>query len=159
MSKWLTLIALVLMLVVDEPCASARGFSVFDLSEVSLTYRSFFPGGHDPLITDTGLVNKQLGKEMDLSVNTSLLRYLYWNNTIHSLTDADVNAGGGQFRMVGWEFGLGIDFRKISSSIPLTAGYYHYSQHSLDHEYPWHFPVRDAIELKLLIYQADTSKK
>lgn len=148
---WLVLVVLGLILY-NSPIAEAG--QVFDIKEVSVTYRSFFPGGTDPMITDNPYQpNKALDKELDLAVNMEVFQYFYWNNTIHSMTDKGLDGSPGQFRMVGLETGLGIDFRSIWALIPASMGYYHYSRHELDTSAPVHFPVLDAIELKLYLYQ------
>lgn len=129
---------------------------LFTLDEVKITYREFFPGGQDPLITQNALLpDRALGKELNLGINTSILKVFYWNNIIHSTTDEyALNGKNGQFRVIGLEFTLGVDFSKIISAIPITLGYYHYSQHILDSEHSLgHFPVRDGIELNLYIYR------
>lgn len=137
---------------------SPPGFHLIDLHEVSVDYKSFLPGGHDPLITDNGLPNRTLGIGLDLNVNMDIGHYFYWDNTIHSVTDQVGSDGTGQFREVGLEFGTGLDVRKITPYLPVTVGYYHYSQHCLDCTYPWHSPVKDAIEVKLYLYGGDAHK-
>lgn len=143
-----------LLLMITPAASFAADFKIWELDELKFTYRSFFEGGRDPLITDNGLPNRALGKELNLTMNTSLFKYGYFNNTIHSMTDEIKGTGGsGQFRMVGWEFGLGVDFSKISKHTPFSVGYYHYSQHALDHTYPWAFPVKDAIEVNIYLFR------
>lgn len=130
-----------------DNCSHANPIEV---NEVSLTYRSFFSGAVDPLITENAyLPGHSLDKELNLQLNSSLLTYLFWNNTIHSMTDASPSATG-QFRMVGWEFNFGFDISKVNRSLPLSISYYHYSRHVLDTESSLgHFPVADGIEVKL----------
>ncbi len=124
------------------------------LREATVTYRSFLPGGTDPLITQNPyLPNRAMDKELNLDVNLDLVNYLYWNNTVHSMTDSQyAPASGGQFRMVGLEMGFGVDMRRIYSELPISIGYHHFSRHLLDTASPYHFPCQDAIELKIYLY-------
>ncbi len=153
LSKYVSEFAILALLLALFAGLYARADGPFELKEVSISYKSFFDKGHDPLITDNGLRGRALDKGIDLNMNTDVFHYLYWNNTVHSLTDRGVDGGSGQFRMVGWEFGFGVDVRKAASYLPITVGYYHYSQHCLDCTYPFHYPVKDAIELKLFLYE------
>lgn len=135
----------------------AEADTIFRVKEVNVTYRSFFPGGTDPLITQNpALPDRALGKELNLTVNTDFLKYLYWNNTVHSMTDIEASTGAaGQFRMVGLETSLGIDLMRLWKVLPVSVGYYHFSRHILDSPGGLgHFPVLDAAELKLQLYLA-----
>lgn len=152
----ITLLAVQLAL---SPDVDADDF--ISVKTVSIDAKSFFPGSHNPLITDNGLPNKAMGQELNLNVDTDLATIFFWNNTIHSDTDDVINVDGshsnGQFRLVGLETSLGIDFRQISSDIPVTFGYYHYSQHELDGVSPWHYPVEDAVQVKIFLYQRSSN--
>lgn len=147
-------IALMAVLLYRSPKAEAKG--PFELQEVYVTYRSFLPGGTEPMITQNpALPDRALGNELDLTVNINLFKYLYWNNTVHSLTDRQAGAptDPGQFRMVGLEMGLGIDLMRLWEVLPVSVGYAHYSRHVLDAPYGLgHSPVEDSIEIKLHIY-------
>ena len=125
----------------------------FELREVSLNYRSYFGGGNDPVLNSSGLPDRELDKKLDITINMDVLRYLYWDNQINSTTDKDINSGSGQFRVIGWEYRIGI---RIFSS--LEFGLYHHSQHILDHQGVGHFPVEDALQLKLYIYKRGQSE-
>lgn len=118
------------------------------LRDVSLEYKSFFDGGSYPLITDNGL-NRVQDKEMQLNLNFDLLSYLYWDNVVHASTDRDPATGSSQFRLVGWQFGLGVRLTEW-----LKVGYYHHSQHLLDATLPWRFPVQDALHLQIKVYSS-----
>lgn len=131
--------------------------SLFELQQVALTYRSFFDGGVDPLITENPyLPNRAMGKELNLNVDTNILNYFYWNSVVHSMTDHEVGSDSGQFRMVGLEFGLGLDVRRIWEGLPVQVGYHHQSLHTLDSASPYHFPVQDSVELKIFVYERRT---
>lgn len=131
--------------------------SPLELRKVALDFEQFLPGGRDPLITDNGLPDRTLGQGLDLMVNIDVLKYGYWENTIHSETDAVMNPDGststGQFRMVGWEYALGVDFRRIFSWLPVRIGARHYSRHCLDCTYPFPYPVQNSIGGQLIIYE------
>ncbi len=131
-------------------CVDAREFKLIELRETTIAYRSFLPGGSDASITDNGLSNKTLGEEVNLHVNVDFARYFYLNNRVHGTTDKDATTGeGGQFRMIGWNYSLGV---RLSSY--LNVEYEHHSQHALDHTLPRHFPLEDSIGFKLFIYKA-----
>lgn len=145
-------VAFFAILLYRQPAEAAE---LFQIEQVKVTYRSYFPGGTDPLITQNGyLPDRALSKSLDLSVDTTLGKYFYWNWNVHSMTDTLVHGQGGQFRMVGLEMRLGIDFSKIWSFIPVTAGYYHDSDHILDSPHSLgHFPVKDAVEFNFILYR------
>lgn len=123
----------------------------FQLREVSLSFRNYFPGGVNPLITYNGLPDRHLDKDVDVNLSIDLFRYFYWNNLIHSTTDKDSN-GSGQFRLIGWQFSLGVDFGRMWDWLPVMFGYAHHSQHLLDYASPYHFPVQDALEIRIFLY-------
>lgn len=117
-----------------------------ELQEIKLNYKSFFPGGSDPLITQNGL-NHNMDKELNLHLNMDFFDHFYWNNMIHSMTDKD-EAGSGQFRLVGWNFNLGLHLTDY-----VDFGYHHFSQHLLDYAGPNHYPVQDAWEINVYIFR------
>ena len=130
-------------------CRSEAGdLGVLELREVSVDFKQFFDGANYPLITNNGL-GQALDKELNLNIKTDILNYFYWDSTIHSMTDKRLYSDkAGQFRLIGLEFGFGL---RVSST--LEVGYYHYSQHLLDAEFPWHFPVVDAVQVKIYLYR------
>lgn len=146
---WATLFATLIYL--GGPAEAADWL---ELQDVSITYRSYFPGAVEPLVTQNSMApGKNLGKELNVDINSDIFDYLYWNNTVHSYADENSEGGGGQFRVVGWEFGLGVDFRKIWRQWPVSFGYYHWSTHILDASWGLgHFPVRDSLELRIYLY-------
>lgn len=147
---WIVLMGLLLFLR-----GEADAFDVFQLREVTVIYRSYESGGVDPLITQNPYQpDKSLGQGLDLVVNVDLLKFLYWDNTVHSMTDRNATNAPGQFRMVGLEWGLGIDLKRVWRALPLSIGRYHYSRHLLDTEYGLgHFPLLDAWEIRLKLYE------
>lgn len=120
---------------------------IIDLKELSISYKSFDKHGSDPLITQN-IPNRGLGEGLDLTLNTTVLKYLYWDNLIHTTTDVVLPAGKGQFRLIGWQIRLGAQL-----SDNLQIGYYHHSQHLLDTIYPDHFPLQDALEIKFTLHK------
>lgn len=143
---------MLLLFLLNPTDTSADQFEGITLREVSIDYRSYFPGGTDAILKTTNIPNQQLDKKLDLHVNMDVLEYLYWDNMISSTTDKYPN-GGGQFRVVGWNFRFGI---RITNNIQL--GYFHYSQHLLDVLGTQHFPVEDAIQFKITIYRRESNQ-
>lgn len=160
MIKRTTWIRVILAILVVLSCIAynqpiAEGFELIDMRDVTLTYHNFFPGGVDPLLTQNNLqLGHSMDKEINIGINMDIAKYLYWDNTVHSMTDLGPSGTRGQFRMIGWEFGFGVDVRRIYSKLPVSFGYYHYSRHLLDTDSSLgHFPVEDAFEIKLYLYQ------
>jgi hypothetical protein len=121
-------------------------FKLLELHELSMGYKQFGPGGSDPLLTQNGLGHDQ-DKEIELLMNTSLLKFIYWNNRVHAGTDKDID-GHGQFRTVGWQFQFGVHLSSY-----LDVQYEHHSQHVLDYTEPFHFPVQDSIGIRIYFYR------
>lgn len=142
----LKLISLFLILVSS---VQAGEFHLVELDEVKIQYKDFFPGGSDPLITQNGLPNRTLGKELNFILNSNVLDYGFFNNTVHSMTDEIINSGGrGQFRTVAWSFQFGV---RLSTF--LNVAYAHRSEHLLDTVYSQgHFPVNDALLFEIIFF-------
>lgn len=154
-TKWPAIVCgmIGLICILFAQLAEARDWKLMELKEASATYKDFFPGGSDPLITQNGLPNRTLGQEVALNLNVDLLQVLYFNNRVHGGTDEIKSADGlttgrGQFRTVGWEFELGV---RISDYINIS--YYHHSQHILDYDPGRRFPVQDALQLKIFFFR------
>jgi hypothetical protein len=148
----LTLIAILVILSVMLSMiheADSDDFHILELKEVYVDYLSFFKGGRDPLITQNGLRDKHLDKELNLNLNMNLFKYGYFNSMIHSMTDKD-SADHGQFRLVGLKFETGI---RLTNWI--EVGYHHFSQHLLDYNSPNAFPVQDAVQIRLFLLRTD----
>lgn len=116
---------------------SASAGTIFDLDEVSVKYRRFHPSARHPLF------HASTPKEgLDLNVNTTVLNYIFWDNTVHSYTNSS------QYYLVSWELRLGARLTQW-----LDLFYEHHSQHILDQTYPhMKFPVEDSWGIKLYIY-------
>jgi len=126
---------------------STEAWEVVELGDVSLSYKDFFDGGRDPLITSNGLPGRRLGKQAALNLNVHILEYGYFNNLVHGTTDEDAR-GKGQFRAVGWQWETGIDAGMVQ------VYYAHHSQHLLDAVYAHdHFPVQDAIGFRVFLHR------
>lgn len=140
---------LLLALFMSLP-SQASDFKFVELQKVDIQYRQYFPGGRHYLITHNGLPDRSLDKGVSIEANTDILKYLYWNNLIHSLTDK-TSEGRGQFRSVGWEFKLGV------RALPfLSVEYYHHSQHVLDISQERGFPVEDAVNFNIHLFDSRT---
>ncbi len=126
----------------QESTQAAEPLQLLSLRETSVKYQQYFQGGVDPMIT--GEVGGQLDKELNLNVNTDVLKYGFWNNTVHSQTDQF------QFRKIGWELQLGVRCGKY-----LDVYYEHYSQHFLDYAGKGAFPRNDGVGIKLYLYRKD----
>jgi hypothetical protein len=145
MNKYLVIFTLLI-----SPIAQAKEFHIIELDEVRVDYVSFFPGGRDPFITHNGLDNRELGKMLDININTTLFKYGYFRSLIHSYVDAYKDSHtDGQFRSVGLNMELGI---RLTPFLDVYA--WHYSQHTLDYtsENVGGFPVQDGIGIHLYIF-------
>lgn len=139
---------LMALLMLASLPVQASEWKLIELKEVRADYAKFLFGGRDPLITSNGIPNKTLGERLNLTVNNDICKYLFWNNTVHSMTDKDIPTGAGQFRMVGLESRVGVNISKY-----FDVSYYHFSKHVLDSTYAHErFPVQDAIELRVFFY-------
>jgi hypothetical protein len=144
-SKWTWIVAwgvaalLSLILGLTDNAVGSDTFKLGELEEVSAQYKHFYPGARDPLF-----YNSNPKEELNLTVNTTLLHYLFWNNRIHSMTNAS------QYYVVGWNLQLGVRLTPF-----LELGYDHFSKHLLDDKLPnQRFPVTDAYFLNLYLYRA-----
>lgn len=147
---WIVIMAMLLF-----KSGTADAFDIFEVHEVTVIYRSYQPGSVNPLITQNPLEpDRVLDKGLDLEINTNVLNYLYWDSTVHSLTDKSATNGSGQFRKVGLEYRVGVDLQRLWDVIPLSIGWWHYSEHLLDTQWGLgHFPIQDAVEFRLKLYQ------
>ncbi len=128
----------------------ASEFKLIDLDEVKISYTSFFPGGRDPLISYNGLPDRSPDKQLDLHIDSTIANYLYWNSTVHSLTDQYASTGkSDQFRVIGLHMTVGLRLTNF-----LDVYYDHFSQHMLDTNYVYGgFPVTDGIGFNLYLYR------
>lgn len=147
---WIVLMALLLF-----KTGIADAFDVFQVREVTVVYRIYQPGSVNPLVTQNPLLpGREIDKGLDLEINTDLLKYLYWDNTVHSLTDRSALDGSGQFRKVGLEWRLGVDLGRVWKALPLSVGWWHYSEHLLETQWGLgHFPVSEAVEIRIRLYK------
>lgn len=119
--------------------------STFDVDNLSIKYMSYTNPGSDPLVTGNGLPNRGLNKHLSLNVDTSIYGYMYLNATVHSDTDYNTATdASGQFRSIGLQTELGVRiFRQLDLFI------HHHSQHVLDYQASFPFPVQDAIGIRI----------
>lgn len=145
---FLIAIGLSALLILNE--ADADSWRLVEAKSVDLGYRSYFPGSRDPLVTQNGLPDRQLGKGFDLDLRNDLFwSIMYFDATVHATTDEDTKNGGGQFRSCGLQFRTGFNVTDY-----LQLGYFHHSQHVIDTTYKPGFPVEDALEVRLNLYRA-----
>jgi len=116
----------------------AAAFELFELRDVAMEARWFFPKGrHENLRTPPK-------KEVNFHINVDILKYGYFNNTIHSLVNES------QFALIGWRYKVGLHVTPW-----LDIDYKHYSKHSLDTPGPWpfSFPVQDSVGVTIHFWQ------
>lgn len=146
-------LAVVLALLVSCPARA----EVLELRSLRVDAIRFFDGGHDPLVTQNGQKGRALGEQLDLHVDVDVLRYFYWNSTVHSVTDRRIrdSDAAGQFRTVNLQMQFGVRLFPL-----LSVYYWHSSTHLLDSVYTGgHWPVQDGIGACLTIYSAPTGAK
>ncbi len=125
----------------------ATGDNLVQLKEVAVDYKDFVSGGYDPLINSNGLLGREMGTELNLTLDTDVLSVFYFNNRIHGMTDELPGVGPGQFRTVGWQFQYGL---RLSPALDIY--YEHHSQHLLDTPGISHYPVNNSIGVKLILF-------
>lgn len=127
--------------------ASPASADFIELKELSIDAIQFFPSGIEPLISWNGQ-GRAPDKQLDLNMNAQVAKVVYWDNRVHSMTDKTLDGTSSQFRVVGWNFRIGVQF-----SEQLQVGYYHFSKHLLDHSFPGGaFPVLDGVEVKWYLF-------
>ena len=146
-------ILLSLIILLFPITSQARTFKLFEVNEINLEHKIFLPGSRYPLITNNGLGNN-LEKELNLNLNIDVLKYGYFNNHIHSMTDISPGANYGQFRLIGWNFHIGIRLTNF-----LNIEYEHFSQHLLDAQFPYDFPLQNSVNIKLFLYKKEKCKE
>lgn len=141
------------VLLYREP-AYGGDFKPVQLTDVYIEYRTYFPGGVDPIVTQNrALGPRDLDKYLGVQINFDVFKYAYMENLVHSKTDKDAS-GSGQFRVIGWQFEFGVDWQRLFAWLPLRTAYYHHSQHTADNSNSYdHFPVEDAAMFRLTIYR------
>lgn len=119
-------------------------FDLIETDEVSVQYKSFKSGSRDPLFWDS-----HPNQELTLKVNTTFLKYFFWNNEVHGATDEN------QFHTVGWHYQVGL--RPFSW---LDVQMEHHSQHILDNAYPYGgFPVQDSLGVTIYLVGGKDRRK
>ena len=130
--------------ILFNPNSQGSNFHVIELQDLALDYKNF------SWLNDqarNALIYPEHPKEsINVVINTNLLKYMFLNSTIESLTT------GSQYRSIGLELRLGL---RVHNN--LEFGYYQHSEHILDgtHSYMNKFPVEDAIEIKLFLYRKE----
>jgi hypothetical protein len=122
----------------------ADAFDIIKLDSLSVEYRKIDKSARDPLF-----YNSTPKESVDLVMNMDILRYFFWDNRVHSMTNS------AKYEMVGWNPTLGLRLLETKSGVGLEVLYEHYSKHLLDDVYPYQkFPVQDSIGFNLYIYRA-----
>jgi hypothetical protein len=113
-----------------------------EITYVDIEYQHYHPSGRFP-----EMPNYRAKEGLALDFNTQLLGPVYW---IHALTDP------GQYRLVGWNFELGVNplfFVPYDYAKAFQIYYEHHSQHILEDHHPYvKFPVNDSLGLRWVIY-------
>lgn len=127
------------------PCSFSTASEWFNLNDVDLEYIRFWNGGQDALISPAyGLPGRSAKENFNLSVDMSMLKWGFMDNTIHVTSDKVDENGASQVRTAGLEMRMGI------RPFPFIEGFvYHHSQHWFDHDSGNRFPVLDGIGIKL----------
>jgi hypothetical protein len=115
---------------------ASRASEIIHLQELSLQYGRYRDGGRTSLFDGPK-------EQIDLNLDWTVFRFLYFQNTVHSWTDS------GNFKQIGWEYSFGVHVFG-----GLDIGLYHFSQHLLDTPNP-RTPQETAIYFKLYIYSSD----
>lgn len=134
---------LLFLLTMHNATANAGNFP-FELQDVYIDYRHETTVGYDPVLQALNDPNTTINNHLDLHIDLNVLRGLYWNNMVNTTSDQS------QFKVIGWEYGLGARLFPC-----LELGYYHHSQHWLDSNDTQHFPLENAIQVKLIFYNKD----
>lgn len=118
---------------------TAPKFRLMKLDEATVFYKHYHPAARHPLFYDsTPKESLNLGTAVDFA------EVIGWDSTVQSMTNQS------QYYMVGLQMRL---YLRVTQH--LEVGYYHQSQHLLDHTYPFQrFPVEDAWTVQLNLYRA-----
>jgi len=130
--------------------ASTATASPFQLRESWAEYHDYETGSRHLMVDWQD--GRRLSKEINLHLNTDLMKVGYFDNEIWGLMDKKKSGGASRFRVVGWNYRLGI--RAISF---LDLYYQHTSSHVLDKKPPFKYPVTDSWGVKLWFYRKDKS--
>lgn len=114
-------------------------FKILDLEQVRVGYKNFI-FARDPMFWDS-----TPKEQININIETSLMKYGFWNSFVHGTTDES------QYKRIGLQMELGV---RISNS--LEVSYKHHSQHMLDCTYPYQrFPVEDSVGVYLYLFRKD----
>lgn len=130
-----------------------NAFEVIELKSADIEYRKYSSGGYNPLIQGYGLLDKEADSYIGINIETNLFHYFYFNSVVHGTSDKPLSYNGhGQFRSIGWNYALGLYLTNF-----LRLEYRHHSQHLLDHQGAYPFPVENSIGVKIKLYESKTS--
>jgi len=129
---------------------SKQQYRLIDLREAYVIGHHYYGTSQNYLVTSNGM-HRELSKELSLVWNLDLGRYMYWDNKIYGLMDREPGEFSGQFRVVGWDFQLGV---RLCSY--LNFEYEHFSKHVLDYKYPTEgYPSEDSFGIRLYLFRRD----
>lgn len=121
---------------------TARGseWKLLDLDEVSAEYNHYLQPTH------SAYFNESEKDGLSVNVDSTVAKYLFWNSTVHGTSN------NSQYRLIGLYMQVGA---RVSRYVDLSV--WHHSQHLLDggDEYGRHFPVENAVELKVYFYRRE----
>jgi hypothetical protein len=151
MSLWgeRTMLLLAAVLVMLYSCQSnAADYHVWDLKEFTINYRNY------ALINDqarNALIYPIHPKEgIDVGFKSDVLGFGYFDNEIMSLTSDS------QYEAIGLDLRLGI---RVSDYV--QVGYWHRSEHLLDHhsDYLPRYPSQDALEVRIYLFRSKSPRE
>lgn len=106
-----------------------------EIANLSLEYKQIAGGSYAPELPQGSIPRGELNLDIDLMIMSPI----YWKNRVHSMIDQN------QFRLIGWHFELG------AFVTPNVQIYFeHHSQHILDSQSENHFPVLDAVGVRII---------
>lgn len=120
---------------------------VIKLEKLKIDYHKFTPSSRDAFIVPN-LPNTQLDSQIKLSIDMDILKYVYWNNNVYTITDKTLGPHSyQQFRYVSWEYHFGI---RVLENFNLE--FYHKSEHLLDATPSIQYPMINSIGVSYTIY-------
>lgn len=137
----LTLFCLAFLFLLN-PASCLADFKILQLDELSIDYRNYTL--INPKARNILLYPDPPKEAVNVNINTSLLKFGYFNSIIESLTTDS------QYRTIGLQVFLGIRISKYAD-----LGLWHRSQHYLDGQFVSipKFPSEDALQVKLYLYK------
>lgn len=145
-----------LLIVLSFLCTRVFAGDIIELKELSLDMKHYSLGSKIPMVTDTGIPDRSPGLGVNLNIRMDVLSYIYWDNTVHTISDRSTYVLGdlGSHRQIGLEYRIGVRISK-----ELSIGYFHYSQHNFDIVPATVRPHEDALEIRLTVFKNTKSSE